>query len=75
MNGVFLKEGEQVEKVDTSTGVTQLDLLEDERHYETGDVEKRVTAPDSNRKIIEEIKKFGCVPPVLSTVDVSPSVP
>ena len=31
MNGVFLKEGEQVDQVDPETGAAQLDLLEDER--------------------------------------------
>src|SRR5262249_17072052 len=56
---VFLREGEQVEKVDPESGATQLDLLEDERRFESTDIEARVTAPDSNRKIVEEITKYA----------------
>src|SRR5712691_2778821 len=59
LRGVFLREGEQVEKVDPLSGVTQLDLLEDERHFETTEIEEKVTAPDSNRKIIDEVKKYA----------------
>lgn len=59
MNGVFLKEGEQVEKVDPTSGATQLDLLEDERAFDAAEVERKVTAPDSNRKIIEEVGKHA----------------
>ena len=59
MNGIFLNEGEQVGLIDTKNGTEQLDLLEDERQFDTTDVERRVTAPDSNRKIIEEIKKYA----------------
>lgn len=59
MNGVFLKEGEQVEKIDPTSGATQLDLLEDERAFDATEVERKVTAPDSNRKIIEEAKKHA----------------
>jgi type I site-specific restriction endonuclease len=36
MNGVFLKEGEQVGKVDTQTGIEALDQIEDERHHRAG---------------------------------------
>ena len=59
MNGVFLKEGETVERVDTDTGQKALDQLEDERAFEAADVERSITAPDSNRKIIEEVAKFA----------------
>jgi type I restriction enzyme R subunit len=59
MNGVFLKEGEQVEEVDPMSGTRQLDLLEDERAFDTTQVEREVTAPDSNRRILEEIKKYA----------------
>jgi Type I site-specific restriction-modification system, R (restriction) subunit and related helicases len=59
MNGIFIKEGEQVGHIDTTTGGEQLDLLEDERHIDTSEVEEKATAPDSNRKIIEEIKKYA----------------
>jgi type I restriction enzyme R subunit len=59
LNGVFLPAGEQVENVDPESGVSQLDFLEDERQFDTTDVERRVTAPDSNRKILEEIRKYA----------------
>ena len=59
MTGVFLKEGEQVEQVDTKTGARQLDLLEDERHFDPTEIEAKITAPDSNRKIIAEVKKYA----------------
>lgn len=59
MNGLFLKEGEQVELVDPGSGARQLDLLEDERQFDTADIEAKVTAPDSNRKIIEEVNRYA----------------
>lgn len=59
INGVFLKEGEQVGKIDTQTGVEALDNLEDERTFDASAVEHAVTAPDSNRKIIQEIAKYA----------------
>ena len=57
VKGLFLKEGERIENVDTTTGARQLDLLEDERAYSATEIEQKVTAPDSNRKIIEEVKR------------------
>ena len=59
MHGVFLKEGEHVQAVDPLTGNKQLDLLEDEREYDSTKVEREITAPDSNRRILEEIKKYA----------------
>jgi len=59
MNGIFLQEGEQVGKVDTTTGQLTFDDLEDERRFESTDIERRITAPDSNRKIIEEIARHA----------------
>jgi type I restriction enzyme R subunit len=59
MQGVFLKEGEQVSFVDPESGLKQLDELEDERQYDTTEIEEKVTSPDSNRKILEEIKKYA----------------
>ena len=50
MNGVFLKEGEQIGIIDPTTGAEQLDQVEDERQFETTEVEQKVTAPDSNRQ-------------------------
>ena len=59
MNGLFLSEGETVGTIDTKTGAERLDLLEDERQFETSDIEAKVTAPDSNRKILEEIRRHA----------------
>ncbi len=59
VKGVFLKQGEQIERVDPASGATQLDLLEDERQFNTAEIEQKVTAPDSNRKIVEEVKKYA----------------
>ncbi|MEX0753951.1 MAG: DEAD/DEAH box helicase family protein [Actinomycetota bacterium] len=59
MEGVFLEEGEQVETIDTTTGQQQFDLLEDERQFDTTQIERDITAPDSNRKILEAIKKHA----------------
>src|SRR4030095_9493813 len=59
MNGVFLNEGETIERVDTDTGQKALDQLEDERTYDAASVERDITAPDSNRKIIKEVAKYA----------------
>src|SRR5439155_18743313 len=50
MNGVFLKEGETIERVDTDTGQKALDQLEDERAFERAAVERSIPPPASNRK-------------------------
>ena len=34
-------------------------MLEDERRFDTSEIERKVTAPDSKRKIIEEPKKYA----------------
>jgi len=59
MNGVFLREGETVGKIDTATGDEIFDELEDERTFSSEEIERKITAPDSNRKIIEEIAKYA----------------
>lgn len=59
LNGVFLKEGDQVGFVDTRTGQEKLDQLEDEREFDSAKIEKEITAPDSNRKIITEVAKYS----------------
>ncbi|MEK7288331.1 MAG: DEAD/DEAH box helicase family protein [Elusimicrobiota bacterium] len=59
MNGVFLKEGEEVGKIDTETGEEVYDLVEDERAFPAEDVERRITSPVSNRKIVQEIAKYA----------------
>jgi type I restriction enzyme R subunit len=59
MRGVFLKEGERVAVVNPETGTEQLDQLEDQREFQPTDVERTVTSPDSNRKILEEVRKYS----------------
>jgi type I restriction enzyme, R subunit len=59
INGIFLKEGEKVGVKDTETGVELIDSLEDEREFNTQDIEHKITSPDSNRKIIQEIAKYA----------------
>ena len=59
MHGIFLKEGEQVDIVNPVSGAQQLDLLEDEREFPSTEIEEKITSPDSNRKILEEIKMDG----------------
>ncbi|MFH1489795.1 MAG: type I restriction-modification enzyme R subunit C-terminal domain-containing protein, partial [Pseudomonadota bacterium] len=59
MKGVFLKPGEHVGIIDTVTGVETYDMLEDEREFPTQDIEQKVTAPESNRKIIKEIASYA----------------
>lgn len=58
MNGVFLHEGENVELVDPDTGQSKMDQLEDERQFETTELESKVTAPASTKKIVQELKKY-----------------
>jgi type I restriction enzyme R subunit len=59
INGIFLKEGEQVDEVDPETGAKQLDLIEDERIFDASAVERDITAPDSNRRILSELKHYA----------------
>jgi type I restriction enzyme R subunit len=59
IHGVFLGEGEQVGMVNQETGKEQLDLLEAEREFDATEIEQRVTAPDSNRKILEEVRTYA----------------
>ncbi len=59
INGIFLDEGEQVGIVDPETGSETMDQMEDERAFETTEIEHKVTSPHSNRMILEEIKKYA----------------
>lgn len=58
INGVFLSENEAVQFVDPQTGEKSLDRLEAERQFDATAVERDITVPDSNRKIIEELKRY-----------------
>jgi type I restriction enzyme R subunit len=59
MNGIFLQAGEQVGVIDARTGAQSFDNMEDERQFDTTEVERTITSPDSNRKILEEIRKYA----------------
>jgi type I restriction enzyme R subunit len=59
LNGIFLKEGEAVDIINPETGGKKMDVLEDERTFESAQVERDITAPESNRKILEELKKYA----------------
>jgi type I restriction enzyme R subunit len=59
IKGIFLKEGEKVGIKDPDTGKEFIDALEDEREFDSQDVEKKITSPDSNRKIIETIAQYA----------------
>jgi type I restriction enzyme R subunit len=59
MNGLFLKPGEEVGLRDMTTGRLTFEVLEDEREFDTSDLEAKVTAPDRNKKIIREFAKYA----------------
>ncbi|ABS55548.1 type III restriction enzyme, res subunit [Methanoregula boonei 6A8] len=59
MNGIFLQAGEQVGVIDASSGAQSFDNMEDERQFDTTEVERSITSPDSNRKILSEIRKYA----------------
>ena len=59
VDGVFLNPGDVVDVVDPETGMKAYDTLEDEREFSPGEVEAKITAPDANRKILEEVKRYA----------------
>ncbi len=59
VKGVFLKEGDRVQTVDLQTGLTGMDQLEDERQFDSTEVERKITVPETNRKIVEELKRYA----------------
>src|SRR5437879_539152 len=50
MNGVFLKEGEQVGVVDTDSGAQKMDILEDERSFDPTNQARKIPAPETHKK-------------------------
>lgn len=59
MNGAFLKEGEHVGIIDTDTGKETYDELEDEREFHAEEIERKITSPETNLKIIQELAKYA----------------
>ena len=58
VNGAFLQQGEEVGIRNTETGQLVFDTLEDERELPPETDETECTAPDRNRKIVRELKKY-----------------
>jgi len=58
INGTFLNEGDEVGLRDVDTGEMVIDALEDERKLEASQNESEWTAPDRNRKIVDELKQY-----------------
>jgi type I restriction enzyme R subunit len=59
VKGIFLKEGEQIGDIDPEKGLEKLDRLEAERVFDASQIERDITSPDSNKKILEEVKKYA----------------
>ncbi len=59
IKGIFLNEGERVGVKDPETGKELIDQLEDEREFNSQDIERKITSPDSNRKIMQEIAQYA----------------
>jgi type I restriction enzyme, R subunit len=59
INGVFLSENEAVKYIDPETGQKRLDRLEAERQFDASAIEREITVPDSNRKVLEEVKRYA----------------
>lgn len=59
MEGMTLAAGQEVKMIDTGTGEKWYDRLEDERHIDVAKIEREATAPDRNRKIVQEFKKYA----------------
>lgn len=57
INGAFLKDGEMIGEIDSKTGKENIHYLEAEREYNSSDIESKITVPDTNKKILLEIKK------------------
>lgn len=58
MEGIFLNEGDKVEIIDSETGLSRLDDIEDSREFDASQIERNITAPNSNKKVIEEYAKY-----------------
>jgi len=58
VNGTFLKEGDEVGIKNTETGQLVFDTLEDERQLAAATNESEWTAPDRNKKIVQELKRY-----------------
>ena len=58
IKGVFLDEGEEIGLINTRTGQLSFEALEDERELPAPTTEIDWSAPDRNRKIVQEINRY-----------------
>jgi len=58
MHGHFLREGEEVGLRNTATGQLRFEQMEDERQLPPESLERDWTAPDRDRRIVDEIARF-----------------
>lgn len=58
MRGHFLREGEEVGLRDTQTGQLRFDFMEDERDLPPETLTQDWTAPDRDRKIVQELARY-----------------
>src|SRR3972149_2259673 len=58
MHGHFLREGEEVGLRNTATGQLRFEPMEDERQLPPESLERDWTAPDRDRRIVDEIARF-----------------
>jgi len=59
MEGVFLKPGEEVGLKNRESGQLKFEMLEDERELPVATHEEDWTAPDTNRKIVQEFAQYA----------------
>ncbi|WP_421918857.1 DEAD/DEAH box helicase family protein [Marinifilum sp.] len=57
IEGAFLKEGELIGEIDDDTKEEIQYNLEAEREYRSSEIESKITVPDTNKKILMELKK------------------
>ncbi|KYG01892.1 hypothetical protein BE21_55675 [Sorangium cellulosum] len=59
LDSALLEQGEDVDRSEAEREQRQLNPLEDERSYETAEIERWLTQSGANRAILEEIKKHA----------------
>jgi len=59
VDGIFLNEGDKIEIIDSETGLSRLDDIEDSREFDASQIERNITSPNSNKKIIKEYASYA----------------
>jgi type I restriction enzyme R subunit len=57
LKGLFLTDEERIPVIDPITRLRRRDRLHDERGLDTSDAERKITAPEPNRLVVEELKR------------------